>query len=375
MKTCYRCETELTKQNSSVEHIIINACGGKLKSSNLLCSSCNSIFGEQFDKELAKTTNDLANLLLVKRERGEPQKIKGISEDGQEEYYLEFGGDISITKPTIDLIDIDNEEIEKRRINVKAPNPKILAQTLKGLKRKYPTLNIDNALEKATTNDKPFNEAIEIKSSIGGQEVFKSVLKTAINFYMLNDGQRNEIKHLFPYLENSSDMDVVWMHYPDNPIYKSIENEITHVLKLVGDQKEKILYAYVELFYVHCFIVKLNADYSGKAIDADYVFNVHTHQVTKNVTNLQLDREKLLDLFINKDAKPFVNVQKRYQRVLGISQILQHKNHINKIISKAVDTALEGAEEDEVLDQKTIIKMREEVFKAMAPLIYGNIKK
>lgn len=365
----------MRRNNSSVEHVIINACGGKLKSANLLCSSCNSIFGEKFDKELAKTTNDLANLLLVKRERGEPQKIKGLSEDGQEEYYLEFGGDISITKPTIDLIDIDNKEIEKRRINVKAPNPKILAQTLKGLKRKYPTLNIEKALEKATTNDKPFNEAIGIKSSIGGQEVFKSVLKTAINFYMLNDGHRNEIKHLFPYLENKSDMDVVWMHYPDNPIYKSIENEITHVLKLVGSQKEKILYAYVELFNVHCFIVKLNADYSGKAIDADYVFNVHTYQVTKNVTNLQLDRGKLLDLFINKDAKPFVNVQKRYQRVLGISQILQHKNHINKIISKAVDTALEGAEEGEVLDQKTIIKMREEVFKAMAPLIYGNIKK
>ncbi|MEQ9439354.1 MAG: HNH endonuclease [Cyclobacteriaceae bacterium] len=328
MKTCYRCENELTKQNSSVEHIIINACGGKLKSSSLLCSTCNSIFGEQFDKELAKTTNDLSNLLLIKRERGEPQKIKGISNDGKEELYLEFGGDISITKPTIDLIDVDNEAIDKRRINIKAPNPKILIQTLKGLKRRYPMLNIENALENAITNNKPFNEAIEIKSSIGGQEVFKSILKTLINFYMLNEGKRDEIKHLFPYLENKTKMDVVWMHYPDNLIYEPIENEITHVLKLVGDQNEKILYGYVELFNVHCFIIKLSDDYRGNNIDADYVFDVHTHQVSKNVTHLQLNRENLLDLFKNKDSKPFENVQKRYQRVLGVVQIIQHKIHI-----------------------------------------------
>ena len=37
MKECYICCEELTKDNDSVEHIIPNAIGGKLKSKELIC--------------------------------------------------------------------------------------------------------------------------------------------------------------------------------------------------------------------------------------------------------------------------------------------------------------------------------------------------
>ncbi|MEQ9439353.1 MAG: hypothetical protein RIG62_09905 [Cyclobacteriaceae bacterium] len=40
-----------------------------------------------------------------------------------------------------------------------------------------------------------------------------------------------------------------------------------------------------------------------------------------------------------------------------------------------VDTALEDVEKGGVLNQETILKMKEEVFKAMTPLIYRKLKK
>lgn len=369
MSSCYRCKEKLTSNNSSVEHIIINACGGKLKSTELLCSECNRIFGEKFDSELAQTTNDLANLLLIKRERGNPQKIKGVSSESKKECYFEYGGDISMTKPDIDLIRLDSENISERKINVKVPNTKILQQTLSGLKRKYPNLDIKNALEKAKNNQERFNEAIEFKSSIGGHGVFKSILKTAINYHILKGGQRNEIEHLFPYLEGHVSMNVVWMHYPDSLIYTPIENEVTHIIKLVGNPTERCLYCYVELFNVHCFIVQLNKEYSGQEIDEDYIFNVHTHEVRSGKTNLKLSRDQLLKLFSERDSKPFANVQKRYERILRISQLIQHKHHMNRAISEAVENSFRGLKPGTAVNEEILLKMRNEVFRALQPFL------
>ncbi|MBK8089045.1 MAG: hypothetical protein IPK31_14495 [Chitinophagaceae bacterium] len=108
---CYICQVDITSTNETEEHIILNACGGRLKSKDLLCKNHNSLFGESFDSELAKQTNDLANLLLIKRHRGEPQAIKGKLESTGEDYYLQYGGKPVMTKPIINE-DIDGQQIQ-----------------------------------------------------------------------------------------------------------------------------------------------------------------------------------------------------------------------------------------------------------------------
>jgi hypothetical protein len=47
------------------------------------------------------------------------------------------------------------------------------------------------------------------------------------------------------YLEGKEKRDVVWMHYPDNDIYIPDLNEVSHVLKVVGNPMDRILYAFV----------------------------------------------------------------------------------------------------------------------------------
>ena len=64
---CYNCENEITNINTSVEHIIPNAIGGKLKSRHLLCSTCNALYGNTIDKELAKSVKELCNFLMIDR--------------------------------------------------------------------------------------------------------------------------------------------------------------------------------------------------------------------------------------------------------------------------------------------------------------------
>lgn len=54
IKICYFCGQRLTYGNKSLEHIIPNALGGKLKSNDILCKNCNSKMGETIDSNLVK---------------------------------------------------------------------------------------------------------------------------------------------------------------------------------------------------------------------------------------------------------------------------------------------------------------------------------
>jgi hypothetical protein len=363
---CYRCDDEISNENVSDEHIILNACGGRLKSKNLLCEACNSIFGSKFDHELAKSTNDIANLLMIKRQDGVPQPIDTVRTSTKDKYYLQYGGSPVQAKTHYEIIPED--EI-KAKLNVEAKNRKELKKTLIGLKRKHPGIDVEKILDEAEEKSFYYNDSFEVKSHIGGDGAFKSIAKTAINFFIYKGGDSQYIKHLLPYLEGIEKQDIVWMHYPNKDIYKPDKDEVSHVLKIVGDSTEKILYAYVELFNLHCFIVRLNDSYNGEDIDSDYICNVHTYHVKENKTDLKVARNELVNLFSNKDAKPFEKVKNRYARVLTIANKIQDKHQLHEIISNAVDNTMGLLPEGTVIDENIAHSMFDELMKNMMPFI------
>lgn len=75
---CYVCDKEITSENETEEHILLNAIGGKLKSKKLICKGCNSDLGNKIDNSLARQLNPIANLLDIKRDRGNPQNERYI---------------------------------------------------------------------------------------------------------------------------------------------------------------------------------------------------------------------------------------------------------------------------------------------------------
>ncbi|MBA9077080.1 HNH endonuclease [Rufibacter quisquiliarum] len=83
---CYVCSIEITSETETEEHIIINAAGGRLKSKDLICKDCNSTFGGKIDSLLADQLNNLSNMLMVKRHRGNPQPILGELKSNREVY-------------------------------------------------------------------------------------------------------------------------------------------------------------------------------------------------------------------------------------------------------------------------------------------------
>ncbi len=372
MAKCYKCKAVLTSANESDEHIIINACGGRLKSKELLCKTCNSSFGETCDKALADQTNDFSNLLMIKRHRGEPNSIVGKIESTGEDYYLLYGGKPVMTKPII-TEEVDGKKIE---LSIVARNEKEMRQILEGLKRKkYPELDIEKSLKTAKLKNEYIDGPIHFECTIGGNEVFKSITKSAVNYFIYKGGDRQFISHLFSYLDGTTEMNVVWMHYPDEIIYTPSDNEVSHIIRLIGNPTEQILYAYIELFNAYNYIIKLNENYTGKSINETYAFDlIEIKEITRSIP-LNYSRGQLLDYFINKDSKPFAKVQRRLERVLSIAMKRQTSYFNQELISKAVNNSLGKYPEGTIITKEIIDELVNETMKEITPMILHNFKR
>lgn len=129
MKKCYICGEELTKENASVEHIIPNAIGGKLKSKELICKKCNSKLGHSMDKELAEQLDFFSNFLNINRDRGKPNNIIFIEKETNMEYIRKANGDFLPKKD----VEVKKEIMDngKIRFHISSTNKKNILKKLK----------------------------------------------------------------------------------------------------------------------------------------------------------------------------------------------------------------------------------------------------
>lgn len=370
MANCYVCDCMLTAQNETEEHIIINACGGRLKPKDLICRTCNSEFGEDIDAELAKQTNDLANFLLIKRHRGEPQPIIGTHTKTGEKVALEYGGKPAYTKPTIV---INKEDEQKTTFSISARNTKEFKQILNGLKRKYPNLDIDSLFKNAEYRNEYLDAPIEFQTKLGGDKAFRAITKTAINYFLYKGGDAKYIKHLIQYLKGEEDLKIAQLYYPED-IYTPSEDEVTHVIRIIGNPKERILYGYIEIFNVQNFLVLLNDGYDGVSMDETYVFEpFHVKEIVTNIT-LSYSKEFIVKITKEPLKPPFEEVKRRYGRALSIGQRRLTSNLINRSNETAVKNSLGKYPEGTLITQEIIDETINEIMKEISPLIANQHK-
>jgi len=175
---CIYCDSEIESKGNHIEHIIPNCIGGKLKSRSLVCSTCNDDFGESIDAELGNQMNHMANLLNIKRERGEPPKISAIDKSDGKEYLLKPSGKPELRGPEIP------EKVKEGTLeygdSVTAAFPKMKQARgfLKGLKRQFPEIDVDEILKSAEIKKETVDKVV-VSVGIGGKDMFRAIAKIA----------------------------------------------------------------------------------------------------------------------------------------------------------------------------------------------------
>lgn len=368
---CYICGNEITHENYTDEHIIINAAGGRLKSKTLICRQCNSDFGEKIDNALAKQLNFFANQLMIKRERGEPQPIVGKKEASKEEIRFLPDGTIIPNKPRYE------ETVEGNRINISmvVRDDAELKRMAIGIARKHPQLKEEDIIKAAVHKESYIDDYITFNLEIGGPEVFRAVCKCAVNYFIYQKGDIEYIRPLLKYIKGTEDKDIVWMHYKDN-LYNLNDDECFHMLHLHGNPSDRVLYCYVDYFNTYKYIVLLNDSYDGDEIDSTYCFDVLNLREIEKKFLVHYNRNTLLDLFINKDVQPFERAKQCFNHTMAISQKRQRKNHIDKIIEESLNNAWGNGKypNGTVITKEMVDNAVNEIMKKMKPFILHQLK-
>lgn len=369
MKQCYVCDTALSPLNETEEHIIINAAGGRLKSKDLICRSCNSKFGEKIDSELAKQLNSIANMLMIKRYRGEPQPIIAKMESTGEKYLLDVGGTPKINKPSIEIIGDDSQT----KFMITARSESEMKRILEGIANKYASLNVDEAMQHSKKVNDFIDEPLQFRNEIGGADVFRAVCKCAVNFFVYKTSNVAAIKHLIPYIQGEEDKNIVCMHYAEN-VYEIEPDEAFHVIHVVGSSPNRILYCYVDYFNSYKYLILLSEEYTGNSFEESYCYDLlGTKEVNKTI-NITYDRETIMSLLADKSNRPFERITNCFDRTMALAVKRQSDRQRESLLEQAVQHSLgkypDGVEITEEMRKEVV----DEIIKEMIPYLTRTLK-
>lgn len=331
---CYVCEEEISRENETEEHILLNAIGGRLKSKQLICKGCNSDFGSEIDDSLARQLNPIANLLDIKRDRGNPQNVKGTYNN--KDILIEPGGKLKLARPYV--------EKNENMFHIEASSERQAKEVLKGLKRKHPEINIDEQIKNADRN-KSYLPSVKINMDFGGEEASRALCKMAVNFFIYHGGKPEEVKHLLPYIKGSAEEAEVYFYYPKSEVFYKGEKEVLHTLILAGDPQRKYLYVYVELFNEFKMVVFINREYEGEAIYQSYHYNVVTNEVVEydepvKIPSQQLKRYKSKNIDVKKFEERMKHLLQRVDKIIV-------DKRINEITTNAMKEMTEKYPQEE----------------------------
>lgn len=361
---CYVCDVELTLENRSDEHILINAAGGRLKSKDLICQGCNSDFGEDIDAALARQLNFIANQLMIKRERGEPQPVIGKQETTNEEVRILPDGSLVPNR----LKFVQTQEGNQVNISFSVRDEAELKKVADGLVKKHPQLRTEDILKAANFRERYLDEALTFDLSVGGPDIFRAVCKCAVNYFVFSKGDAQVIKPLLGYIKGTEDKEIVWMHYREN-LYELDADECFHMIHLRGNPTEGILYCYIDYFNIYKYIVLLSDVYCGKEIKSTYCYDVLNSKVIEKEFLEDYDRTTAINFFINKDEKPFDIVQKSFDHTLSISHRRQRENHVGKIIRQGMNNAWDKYPAGTKITESMVNEAVNEIMKKLGPFI------
>jgi hypothetical protein len=127
---CFVCNEP---QSLTVEHIIPQAIGGRLKA-KLYCKVCNEVFGDGIDDEISKQFGWIGTLLNIKRERGKTQPCEVKELKSGTTFFLD-GKSMKRKTPLIKVISKDKKKLDFADITARSEEE--LKRICTSIQRRY----------------------------------------------------------------------------------------------------------------------------------------------------------------------------------------------------------------------------------------------
>ena len=359
---CALCQTLLTGDNNTREHVIPNALGGRKKVRNFICKRCNDKTGEKWDSEIAAQLQPLCTMLNIVRQRGDNRSLSVETVSGRKLTWNPDGS-LTISRPHFDT----RTDNGKTHVAIQARSMGELEGMLVGMARKkISALNVNEVMTRASlTQDYP-HDPIHIPFSFGGQLAGRSIVKTCLALAYEAGLTIDDCENAKDCLVSGGQLCFGYYNVTD-PIANRPDNTPLHCAYVCADPESGQILGYVEYFGFQKMAVCLSSDYSGPVRECSYAVNP--------LTGEELDIEVVLNL--SADDIPALYDYERWDderakedlgNVLTICREIDRDRAIRRAAEEAIEYACVqmGLQDGDILSDEKILEFSNYAFEKIA---------
>lgn len=363
---CVLCDSLITKDNDSEEHIIINAIGGRYKTSGVLCRACNNGAGQTWDSALAKDLHSLGLLIRIKRERGELPSLKVENLDG-EQLLLHADGSMSPAKATFSQTPEDSGVM---RIELIARSSEEARKILKGVKRKYPNFDLESAMANSGVQSRYSKSPLNFSLEFGGPLSGRSLVKSVLCFAAVNGVVARDCTNAKQYLAKDGAEACFGYWYESDLILHRPEGVPLHCVAVSNQGTDGQLLGYIEFFGVRRMIVCLAESYSGEPVHASYCIDPRSSERIDIEFDLALDRADIQATY-NYERIPDGSIERAFDLILRHAVKRSAVTARDQAIDRAVQYAFSnlGVDEGAILTEQDVEKLTSLVMHELTPYL------
>lgn len=258
---CALCQSPLTTENSSNEHIIPNAIGGRKTARTFICKCCNSETGQSWDNALCDQLKSFGTMLGVKRARGTNQPVAMRGADGKK---FVLNPDASISIPHI--IRTERTLAGEIEVAIEAKSMHEAKRLLKQEARKHSNLNVEEILSNATNirEQIQFPLRMSFPLFLSGDDVGRSIIKSCLGLAYQAGVSTDDCEDARKYLKGTGD--ACFGHYSEIDLVKNRPVGVCfHCICVHGDPAQSHILAYIEFFGYQRIVARLSDNYRGDA--------------------------------------------------------------------------------------------------------------
>ena len=365
---CALCDVEITEQNESKEHIIPNSIGGRKKISGFICKDCNNKSVHAWDNELANDLNPLSLFLGIKRGRGKaPSQAFGTTSG--EEVQLHSDGRMSCSRPQYS----ENKVGEQTIININARSIQEARSILKGIKRKYPTIDINQAISSYEEHSSYISGMLKFNLSFGGQKTGRSVVKSVMALAVESGVNPKDCDNAREYLLNEHSELCFGYYYEKDLVTNRPDGIPIHCVFVKGDPNTRQLIGYAEFFGFQRMIVCLSEKYDGGEFTNCYSIDPVNGKELDVKVDLCISSENIKAVY-NYEKIDHDLYKEAIEKVISMGVQNSFKREMNRVIDQAMEhiSLNFSAKEGEILTDEHVEELVRLFMEKMEPFIIHN---
>jgi hypothetical protein len=245
---------------------------------------------------------------------------------------------------------------------------------LKGLKRKYPKLDVAAALASIDDSETYLSEPIAGQLNFGGELSGRSVVKSALSLAVAEGIEARTCNFALAYLRSPAGAPCFGYYFRRDLVQNRPNDRIFHCVSVKGDPTSKKLIAYVELFGIYRMVVGLSDIYDGANFQACYAIDpTDGTELTLNV-DLEFSEEELQFAIANEDQY----LAKQLEAVdffMGLAQRRSFEREQQRVAGKAYRQAVSalGLVPGQDMTPDIARKLSEEITKRMMPFLLHRV--